>query len=1232
MSEVPRPLLRELIEIPERVYQGDFVLRLADGVSEAQAADTVKSYVVTPQLATAFDHALGFIQRAIEGRRSAACYLHGSFGAGKSHFMAVLDLLLAGNILARSIPELAATITRHVDWMAGKRFLMVPFHMIGARDVESAILGGYAEYVRRLHPDAPTPGFYLGESLFEDARNLRRSIGDAAFFDRLNSGGGDGWDAPWDAPSFEAATREPPEGEERQRLVADLIAHFFTSYRDVAAARGEAFVSLDAGLAIMSRHAQNLGYDAVILFLDELILWLATRAADVDFVSAEGSKLSKLVESEQIDRPIPIISFVARQRDLRELIGDHHAGALQLSFLDTLRYWEARFDRVTLEDRNLPMIAERRLLRPVSETARQQMDAAFEEFARSRRDVLETLLGSEGERDLFRKVYPFSPALVQALIAASSALQRERTALKLMLTLLVERRDEIRLGSLIPVGDLWDAIATGDQPFSEGMRIEFDNAKKLWTQKLLPLLERTHNVAWQDLQDGRADPRAAANFRNDARLLKTLLLAALVPEVPALRGLTAGRLAALNHGSVLSPIPGRENQTVLAKLRGWAAQVGEIRLTDDANPTISLQITGVDIEPILANAAHYDNDGTRRSTIRKILFDALGITADGGLLGGQGFAEYTYLWRGTRRPVDIYFEAVAELSRERLRGRDGAPTIVLGMPFDFHGRSPADHRAHLAAFDDESAGGVVWLPSYFSDRTLRDLGTLVRIDYLLAGTGDRFDEAARHLSATEREQARAVLSSQKSALKQRVRACLEAAYGIRPDQDGCLGATVAPEERLVSLDGTFRPQTPTGATMKDALDALLARVFEHRYPAHPLFEQEARPAALKRILEQVQRASAEPQQRLLIEDRTLRQELAGLAMPLKLGTMGQQHLVLSPHWSEHFARMNAQAGGGPMTVSRLRAWLDEPKPMGLTPEVENLVILAFAAQADRILVRNGASASASIDRLDNELELREQPLPDEATWARARERAGALFGLVPVEVRKGTSVSKLAADLKEQANAARPVLSDLARALSARIETFGGAADAAPRMVTLRSAVALVSGLIAAPDALATVDALVAAQLLTSEAAVGRTLGSATSLRSTMAGAQWAVIEAAASLGDHRAGAAEALRARAVEALEADEHAVNLQSALQEVQSRAIALLADTRHHPQSPPPQKADGSQPRSPSYDEIVIEQRDLAPVAATEAVALLDELRQRIAAEPGAILTIGWRLTRPVGGAAG
>ena len=83
--------IKELIAIPERVHQGDFVLKLSEGVSHAE--QTLKDYVVTPQLVQCFDNALGFIKQAVDTRSSKAAYLHGSFGSGKSHFMAVLNLL-----------------------------------------------------------------------------------------------------------------------------------------------------------------------------------------------------------------------------------------------------------------------------------------------------------------------------------------------------------------------------------------------------------------------------------------------------------------------------------------------------------------------------------------------------------------------------------------------------------------------------------------------------------------------------------------------------------------------------------------------------------------------------------------------------------------------------------------------------------------------------------------------------------------------------------------------------------------------------------------------------------------------------------------------------------------------------------------------------------------------------------------------------------------------------------
>ena len=189
-----------------------------------------------------------------------------------------------------------------------------------------------------------------------------------------------------------------------------------------------------------------------------------------------------------------------------------------------------------------------------------------------REDILSTLLTSTADRAMFRAVYPFSPALVQTLVAVSSALQRERTALKIMFQLLVEQRDTLKLGDLVAVGDLFDVIEEGDEPFTDAMRIHFDRAKKLYYQKLLPMLESEHGVRLEEVRKlAFDDPRRRA-FRADDRLIKTLNLSALAPEVESLKALTPLRLAALNHGTIRSPIPGQEAQIVLAKMRKWRAR------------------------------------------------------------------------------------------------------------------------------------------------------------------------------------------------------------------------------------------------------------------------------------------------------------------------------------------------------------------------------------------------------------------------------------------------------------------------------------------------------------------------------------------------------------------------------------------------------------------------------------------------------------------------------------
>ncbi len=117
---------------------------------------------------------------------------------------------------------------------------------------------------------------------------------------------------------------------------------------------------------------------------------------------------------------------VKRQRNLRKLIGETISGASKLNFEDSVDWSDGRFAVIKVEDRNLPMIASKRVIKPRSAAAKQELDAAFEATANIRKEVMDTLLANEYDREMFHLIYPFSPALMETLIAASSMLQRER--------------------------------------------------------------------------------------------------------------------------------------------------------------------------------------------------------------------------------------------------------------------------------------------------------------------------------------------------------------------------------------------------------------------------------------------------------------------------------------------------------------------------------------------------------------------------------------------------------------------------------------------------------------------------------------------------------------------------------------------------------------------------------------------------------------------------------------
>ena len=101
-------MLRDAIHVPEAVHDDDFVMRIHEGVPAAER--TLEDYVVTEKIAEAFGEGLTLVKSALTRGNAKGAFIHGSFGAGKSHYMAVMHLLLTGNPHARALEGLQAVV------------------------------------------------------------------------------------------------------------------------------------------------------------------------------------------------------------------------------------------------------------------------------------------------------------------------------------------------------------------------------------------------------------------------------------------------------------------------------------------------------------------------------------------------------------------------------------------------------------------------------------------------------------------------------------------------------------------------------------------------------------------------------------------------------------------------------------------------------------------------------------------------------------------------------------------------------------------------------------------------------------------------------------------------------------------------------------------------------------------------------------------------------------------
>ncbi len=279
--------------------------------------------------------------------------------------MAMLYALLGNHPAARTARY--TDLTGHYgEVLGGKKILRLTYHLLGAKSLEEAIFRGYLQQIARLHPDAPLPAVHVTDALLADAERLRDTMGDERFLAGLGggeAGADDAWGGllggGWDLDRYQGGLAAPPEDPLRAELVSALVRGYFGAFVEQAD-----YLDLDRGLVAITEHAKTLGYDATVLFLDELVLWLAFSVRDAEFFARESQKITKFVESSGTTRPIPLVSFVSRQMDLRKWFADAGASGAEQEALDrAFHYQKERFREIALGDDNLAEVAHARLLR-----------------------------------------------------------------------------------------------------------------------------------------------------------------------------------------------------------------------------------------------------------------------------------------------------------------------------------------------------------------------------------------------------------------------------------------------------------------------------------------------------------------------------------------------------------------------------------------------------------------------------------------------------------------------------------------------------------------------------------------------------------------------------------------------------------------------------------------------------------------------------------------------------
>jgi hypothetical protein len=974
----------QVFDLPAReaITAGGFVVKLADDGSSKLVSD----YVITPKVASELPVVLSAMHHVWQTGEEFGRFVHGSFGSGKSHFMAFLGLLLerqaeAWDKAERGIPALG----KHRQWLGDARLLVVRINLL---TVSRPGMGFdrfvYEETNRALQRAGKAPFEFLHvDGVLDEARREAEQYGDA-FWKNLERAGVVGSQA-----EFEEQARGGNEDRE-------ALARAYLEYkgRDVAAAGMDPRWS--DGLQRLTRHVKSQGYGGLVLLVDELLLWLKEKTAP-EF-RAVINQLNVMVDHTDGMRALPLFAFVARQRNIEEFfpdLVDEHA------LHEHLAHHSKRFEETTLEDVELRHVCRGRVVKRRPEHA-EAVETVVGGLAERHGKILSTLLHG-ADVGYLRDVYPFHPALIEMLIDVSALMQRDRTALRLLFELLVIHYPDLPLGAFLPVGSAFEAL------FPES---GVEGSKRVDT---LRAIHRTYYFQLRPAMDEmvRMAKESGGEFNEQRRhvldqIVKTVLLGEVSNRLKGTTVMTVGQLVQLNDVEV-------EGETDRARMNRVHQDLVELsRLSP------SVQVSGTGREATVMAILQKVNVGEILDRARSrlaghsqplfrafyaVLLPTLGLPAERGTL--------PVLWRRTERKGSYEVTNVRELGNARFRPEPGDEfRLLIDYPWDEPGHSVEEDelRARDVNRRDGSMLTACWLPRHFTPQERAWIEDLAALDFMASPGGQ--EELLQSLGPQDREftvdWARQQMATLTSSLKDRLR------------------EVYRDHGRIVALVRDVGSEVPDPDLSKNP-ERIAQALLDRQFPMHPTFGAKPSTDGLEKLCDWLVKARAAGDQSQDFDEATDGKVLRSYGLPLELVNLGQTRGSIRLDTRYIKTVLDEALSHDSVLWDAIDRKLAET--YGLQPLVRNL-FLAFLVRADSFRALNAASGEPVEVKIDGRprsgVKLQRAPLLDVAEWSTVRALGPDLLGATkPAPLRSLAEQDRYANELRELATERRGQISGL---------------------------------------------------------------------------------------------------------------------------------------------------------------------------------------------------------------